>query len=97
MALAAAEFEGQTVKSLKTLVAKQIGVPRFRQRWLSEDHIELQEDSLVSASDVQVVVQDFVRAEDGEVQNLFDACEGNLLEQVDELRTAEALESKRRG
>ena len=27
MALTAEEFEGQSVKSLKTLVAKQIGVP----------------------------------------------------------------------
>ena len=85
MAFAAEEFEGQTVRALKTLVGNQIGVLRFRQRWLGEDHTELPEDSLVIASDVQLVVQDFVQAEDGEAENLFDACEENLLEQVDEL------------
>ena len=85
MALTAEEFEGQTVKALKTLVAKLIGVPRFRQRWLSEDHTELQEDSLVSASNVQLVVVDFVPADDEEVEKLFHACSCNLLEQVDEL------------
>ena len=85
MALTAEEFEGQTVKSLKTLVAKQIGVPRFRQRWLSEDHTELQDEAVMVASDVQLVVLDYVEAEDGEVQKLFDACEGNHVDQVDEL------------
>ena len=82
---AAEEFEGQSVKSLKTLVAKQIGVPRFRQRWVSEDHAELQEDSLVSASDVQLVVLDFAQAEDGDVRELFDACERNLPDTVEKL------------
>ena len=85
MAFAAEEFEGQTVKSLKTLVAKQIGVSRFRQRWLSEDHSELKDDAFVSASDVQLIVLDFVEAEDGEVNKLFDACAHNFLGQVDEL------------
>ena len=85
MALTTEEFEGQSVKSLKTLVAKQVGVPRFRQRWLSKDHTELPEDAFVSASDVQLLVLDFVEAEAGEVQKLFDACEYNDLDQVDEL------------
>ena len=85
MALTAKEFEGHTVQSLKTLVAKRIGVPRFRQRWLGEDHFELPEDALVSASDVQLVVLDFVQAEDAEIQHLFDACERNQVDQVDEL------------
>ena len=85
LALTAEEYEGQTVKSLKTLVAKQIGVPRFRQRWLGEDHTELKDDALVSVSDVQIVILDFVQAENGDVQKLFDACEKNLLDQVDEL------------
>ena len=62
------------MKSLKTLVAKQVGVPRFRQRWFGEDHTELKEDALVSASDVQLAVLDFAEAEDREVQKLFDAC-----------------------
>ena len=84
-ALTAEEFEGQTVKSLKTLVAKQIGVPRFRQRWLSEDHIELQDEAVMVASDVQLVVLDYVQAEDGDVEKLFDACKRNDVDQVDEL------------
>ena len=85
MAFTAEKFDGQTVKSLKKLVAKQIGVPRFRQRWLSEDHSELKDDAFVSASNVQLVVLDFVQADDEEVEELLDACSCNLLEQVDEL------------
>ena len=85
MSFTAEEFEGQTVKSLKTLMAKQIGVCRFRQRWLSEDHTELREDAMAFASDVQLVVLDFVRAEDGEVENLLAACRRNLLDEVEML------------
>ena len=79
------EFEGKTVRSLKTLVAKQIGISRFRQRWLSEDHIELKEEDFASASDVQLLVLEFVQAEDVDVLKLFDACNANDVEQVDEL------------
>ena len=85
MALSAGEFEGKNVKSLKTLVAKQIGVPRFRQRWLSEDRRVLQDDEFVVASDVQLVVVNFVQAEEGEVQKLFEACQENNLDQVEKL------------
>ena len=70
MALTAEEFEGKTVKSLKTLVAKQIGVSRFRQRWLSGSHTELQ-DEFVTASDVQLIVLPFVESED-EVEKLYE-------------------------
>ena len=71
MALTAEEFEGKTVRSLKTLVAKQIGVSIFRQRWLSEDHTELQDDDFVTSSDVQLVVLPFVQSEDEEVKELY--------------------------
>ena len=79
------EFEDQSVKLLKTLVAKQIGVPRFRQRWLSEDHCDLQEEAFVIASDVQLVVLEYVQAEDGQILQLFDACRKNNVDQADEL------------
>ena len=80
------EFEGQSVQVLKTLAAKQIGVPRFRQRWLSEDHLELSDDTIMmSAGDVQLVVSDFVQAEYGDYQKLFDGCKRNYVDQVDEL------------
>ena len=85
MALTAEEIDGQQLKSLKTLVAKQIGVPRFWQRWLSEDHNELGEEAFVIPSDVQLVVLDFVQAENGDAAKLRDACERNLLEEVEEL------------
>ena len=85
MALTAEEFEGQNLKSLKTLVTKKIGVPRFRQRWLSEDHTELQEEAVMVASDVQLVVLDYVQAEDGDIQKLVHACKRNDVDQVDEL------------
>ena len=70
MTLTADDFEGKTVRSLKTLVFKQIGVSRFRQRWLSEDHAELQDDDFVTPSDVQLVVLPFVQSEDEEVNEL---------------------------
>ena len=85
MSFAAEEFEGKTVKSLKTLVAKQIGVSKFRQRWLCEDHTELREEAVVCASDVQLVVLEFVQAEDGEVQKLFDACKVDDSDAVEKL------------
>ena len=71
MALTAKEFEGKTVRSLKTLVFKQIGVSRFRQRWLSENHTELLDDEFVTASDVQLVVLPFVQSEDEEIKELY--------------------------
>ena len=85
MALSSEEFEGKTVRSLKTLVAKKIGVPRFRQRWLSEDHIELKDEDFATASDVQLLVLEFVQAEDGDVRKLFAACHANNVDRVDEL------------
>ena len=85
MALSAGEFEGKNIKSLKTLVAKQIGVPRFRQRWLSEDRTVLQDDEFVVASDVQLVVLNFVQPEEGDRQKLCHACRVNDSGQVEEL------------
>ena len=79
-------FEGKSVRSLKTLLAKQIGVSRFRQRWLSEDHTELQDDDIIStASDVQLLLLDFVASEDEDVRKFLMACYENRLEQVEEL------------
>ena len=59
----AEEVEGKTVKSLKTLVGKQILVTRFCQKWLAEDQSELHDDALVTASlaDVQLVVLNFCK------------------------------------
>ena len=78
MSFTAEELEGQTVKSLKTLIAQQMGVSRFRQRWLSEDRTELREDTMAIASDVQLVFLDFAPADDGEVEKFLDACRKNL-------------------
>ena len=80
------EFNIQTVRVLKTLAAKQIGVSRFRQRWLCRDHTELSDDTIMmTAGDVQLIVLDFVQAEDGEFQKLFEHCKSNNVDQVDEL------------
>ena len=85
LALTKEEIEGQSVKSLKSLVAKQIGVSRFRQRWLGKDSSELGEDEFITASDVQLLVLDFVQPEDEDVRKLFDACRKNLVNEVDKL------------
>ena len=83
----AEEVEGKTVKSLKTLVGKQIGVSRFCQRWLTEDQSELHDDALVTAAltYAQLVILDFAQTDYREVQKLEAASRMNLLEQVDEL------------
>ena len=71
MALTAEEFEDKTVRSLKSLVFKQFGVSRFRQRWLSESHTELQDHDFVTASDVHMVILPFVQSEDEEAKELY--------------------------
>ena len=62
MSLKTEEFEGHNVKFLKTLLGKKIGFPRFRQRWLREDHCELKGDVFISASNVQIMIVNFVQA-----------------------------------
>ena len=84
MALTPEEFEGKTVRSLKTSVAKQIGVSRFRQRWLSEDHTELKDEDFATASDVQLLILDFLLADDLDVWFLLDACLTSDADHVDE-------------
>ena len=81
----AEEVEGKTVKSLKTLVGKQIGVTRFCQKWLAEDQSELHDDVFLPCSDVQLVVLNFVQADAREVEKLVRASYMNRLDQVDEL------------
>ena len=49
------------MKLLKIALAKQLGVTRFRQRWLKEDHTELKDDAVVPCCDVQLVVLPFVQ------------------------------------
>ena len=66
------EVEGETVKTLKRRLAKQIGVSRFRQRWLSED-TELHDEASLVPADVQLVVVDFVKASLSQVEELDSA------------------------
>ena len=66
-------------------MANLIGVPRSRQQWVGQDHSELPEDSIATAADVQFVVVDFVQAEDGEVEELFDACKRNHVDHLEKL------------
>ena len=68
------ELEGKNVKLLKIALAKQTGVTRFRQRWLSENHTELHDDDVVPCCDVQLVVLPFVPAKTGEIRQLLSAC-----------------------
>ena len=65
------------MKLLKIALAKQIGVTRFRQRWLQEDHTELQDDAVVPCCDVQLVVLSFVQSNKAELRQLLLACRDN--------------------
>ena len=71
------EVEDKCVHQLKTSLAKQIGATRFHQRWLAEDCSELDDDAVVPCGDVQLVILDFVEAQEDEIDLLVTACEEN--------------------
>ena len=71
------EVEGKRVELLKIALAKQIGVTRFRQRWLTEDHTELHDDAVVPCCDVQLVVLSFVQTKKKTLWKLLSACREN--------------------
>ena len=73
----AEEVEGKRVHQLKSSLAKQIGVTRFRQKWLAEDHSELHDDAAVPCCDVQLAILDFVEAQEDEIDHLCSACYEN--------------------
>ena len=79
------EVEDKRVHQLKSSLAKQIGATRFRQRWLAEDHTELQDDAVVPCCDVQLVVLNFVQAEEEELEQLVSACNENRPDEVVDL------------
>ena len=66
-------------------MAKQIGATRFQQRWLTEDHTELQDDAVAPCCDVQLVVVDFVQADEGEMEQLISACRENRPDELVDL------------
>ena len=79
------EVEGKSVKELKKSLAKQIGATRFQQRWLTQDHTELQDDAVVPCCDVQLVVLPYIQTEKEEIGQLVSACRGNRLEELVDL------------
>ena len=50
------EFQGKAVRFLKNRLAKEIGIPRFRQRLVGEDGRKLEDDDLIYASNLQLVI-----------------------------------------
>ena len=84
-AFSADEVEGNSVKVLKTHLAEQIGVSRFRQRWLGDDQSELHDEVPVSSLNVQLVVLDFVPPQKERFYKLSSACVENHVEEVEEL------------
>ena len=79
------EVGDKSVKELKSSLAKQIGATRFQQRLFTEDHTELQDDSVVPCCDVQLVVQSFVQAEECEMEQLISACRENRPDELVDL------------
>ncbi|CAK9112606.1 unnamed protein product [Durusdinium trenchii] len=77
------EVESKSVKSLKTELAKRIGVPRFRQRWFNEAGHELTDASVISA-DVQLIVLGFWATEGEHSCKLVSACSKNHWREVEE-------------
>ena len=80
------ELEGQSVKSVKIHLAKQIGVSRFRQRCFSGSvgH-ELHDDARLDDDELQLVVLAFKPPEDEQDQRLISACVWNRWEEVEVL------------
>ena len=81
----AEEVEGNRAKVLKMRLAEQIGVPRFRQRWLSDDKSELHDEALVSCLNVQLVVLEFLPPQKKIWDKLVSACVKNHVEEVEGL------------
>ena len=81
----AEEVEDKSVLQLKSSLAKQIGVTRFRQRWFTEDQTELCDDAAVPCCEVQLVLLSFVQAEGDELDELVSACGENRPERVIDL------------
>ena len=76
-------LEGQSVKALKRLVAQQIGIPRFRQRWLVGS-CELDDETVLKGGEVQSVLLvklDFVECQEEQIKEFISASrEGNVNE-----------------
>ena len=81
----AEEVEGKRVHQLKSSLAKQIGVTRFRQKLFAEDHSELHYNAAVPCCDMQLVVLNFVQAEEEELEQLVSACNENRPDEVVDL------------
>ena len=78
------EEVNQCIRVLKTLLAKKIGVSRFRQKWFNEEGCELLDDTLMLGDGcVQLLVLDFRPLEEG--QSLIFACAQNSCEEVERL------------
>ncbi|CAK9117943.1 unnamed protein product [Durusdinium trenchii] len=77
---------GKTVRDLKKLLAGRVGYSRFRQRLLSGDMGELQDDLLLrQLPSVQLVVLDFCMPEETIWEDLLLACENNRVVEVTQL------------
>ena len=79
------EVEDKSVKVLKIALAKQIGVSRFRQRWLSEDRTDLHDDAIAQCCDVQLVLVPFVESNEADLDQLSDALAENQPHDLEDL------------
>ena len=74
---------GKSVRDLKKLLASRVGYSRFRQRLLSEDVGELQDDMPVrQLRSVQLVILDFCAPEENSWKDLLLAFENNQIVEV---------------
>ena len=74
---------GTSIGDLKKLLAGRIGYSRFRQRLLSDDIGELQDNMPVrKLTSVQLVILDFCAPEETVWEKLLFACENNLVVEV---------------
>ncbi|CAK9051210.1 unnamed protein product [Durusdinium trenchii] len=77
---------GQSVKDLKKFLASRIGYSRFRQRLVTEEMGELQDDMPVrKLPSLQLVILDFCAPEQATSEALLLACENNRVVEVEQL------------
>eukprot|EP00438_Fugacium_kawagutii_P004443 Skav226757 [mRNA] locus=scaffold2319:36102:37172:+ [translate_table: standard] len=82
------EYEGKAVKEIKQILAAQLGVPRFRQRFLSEDGGSRIEDHDVIAPEavkIQLVLLEFSPPDALEEQKMIAAARDNNSNVLEEL------------
>ena len=83
-----ADVEGKSARALKSMLAAKLGIPRFRQRFFSEDGSQQMEDDEVFGADpmkLKVLLLEFWPCDEEEDEKMISACRRNDSEALEKL------------